>query len=267
METQDTNPYYRRRGPGSRILLGLFLFLIGCFLLLKEVLPQFFPVWLFTWPMILIAIGLYLGIRDRFRQIGSFILIFLGILFLARNFGMGLDIHRFLIPIMLVFLGVVMILRPKKNRCENYFKEEFPSESSSQESILSDEPKKTGSNEDYFESTNIFGGTQKSILSKKFRGAEITCIFGGCEIDLSNADISETAIINLSLIFGGGKLIIPADWQVRSNLVPIFGGIGDVRNPSQRVLSSKILILEGACVFGGLEISSYSDRKGFNSEI
>jgi hypothetical protein len=63
----------------------------------------------------------------------------------------------------------------------------------------------------------------------------------------------------MTTIFGGAEIIIPANWQVKSEIVSIFGGMED--NRYQRISDDgpeKVLILKGTCVFGGVEIKSYS---------
>jgi hypothetical protein len=52
---------------------------------------------------------------------------------------------------------------------------------------------------------------------------------------------------------------VPANWNVQSDIVTILGGVEDKR-PMMAPGSSannKVLILKGACVFGGVDIRSY----------
>ena len=58
-------------------------------------------------------------------------------------------------------------------------------------------------------------------------------------------------------MFGGTKLIIPPDWEVQSNVVTVFGGVDDKRQPVPNTAAGKVLYLDGTCLFGGLEIRSY----------
>ena len=107
-------------------------------------------------------------------------------------------------------------------------------------------------------STNIFGGCKKNILSKSFKGGDLVSIFGGSEIDLSRADFTGTATIELTIIFGGTKLIIPSNWTVRSDAAVIFGGIEDKRAVAPTADGTeKILVLKGTVMFGGVDIRSY----------
>ena len=58
-------------------------------------------------------------------------------------------------------------------------------------------------------------------------------------------------------IFGGTKIIVPAHWEVKSDMTAIFGGIDDKRAPSPTVDHSKVLVLDGTSIFGGIELVSY----------
>ena len=80
---------------------------------------------------------------------------------------------------------------------------------------------------------------------------------GGAEINITKADLGSKAVIDIFTMFGGTKLIVPPDWDVQSNVVAIFGGVDDKRPPTSLTNLSKVIYLEGTCIFGGIEIRSY----------
>ncbi len=43
--------------------------------------------------------------------------------------------------------------------------------------------------EDYIDAVTVFGGVKKNILSKNFRGGDVTTFMGGTELNLTHADI------------------------------------------------------------------------------
>ena len=59
-------------------------------------------------------------------------------------------------------------------------------------------------------------------------------------------------------MFGGSKLIIPEDWQVKSDVFSLFGGFSDKRSirPSDGD-PAKTLALKGFAMFGGIEVKNY----------
>jgi predicted membrane protein len=81
--------------------------------------------------------------------------------------------------------------------------------------------------------------------------------FGGSEINLMQADIKGRVKIEVVQVFGGTKIIVPANWIVQSEMLAIFGGIEDKRPPQLNTIPDKILIIEGTSIFGGIDIKSF----------
>ena len=116
---------------------------------------------------------------------------------------------------------------------------------------------KSFSSEDYIDATTIFGGIHKNILSKNFKGGDITIFMGGAELNLSQADIQGTAALDITQIMGGTKIIVPSHWEIRSQLTSVFGNIEDKRQNIGNTDPNKVLIIDGSSVFGGIEIRNY----------
>ena len=53
-------------GRSNNMLTGVFILIIGVAALLKATLTDF-PDWLFSWQMLLIAFGMFIGLRHNFR--------------------------------------------------------------------------------------------------------------------------------------------------------------------------------------------------------
>lgn len=259
MCSQNQNNDYNQHRREGRIIAGLFLLVVGAVFFMRELSFPFFPDWLFSWPMILIAIGIYSGLRHQFRNPGWIIMILIGGIFLFDQMNIGFDMHRFIVPTIIVAVGLVMILRPRRSD-RNWGKYDSndwggrykPADKTQESSNYS-----SYSSEDFFNSTAVFGSSKKRIISKDFKGGDITCFMGGCEIDFSQADIIKPAVIDMTLVFGGGKIIVPADWQVEIHITPVFGGVEDKRKQPVSTNPDKVLILKGTCFFGGLEIKNY----------
>jgi predicted membrane protein len=154
-------------------------------------------------------------------------------------------------------VGLILVLRPRRKRHFLYWDKHEEQRQSGEPAQHESIPYKGSSVEDFIDVTSIFGGVKKNILSKNFKGGDIVSVFGGSEINLSQADFDQKVIIDAVQIFGGTKLIIPSHWQVRSEVVAIFGGIEDKRAQLTTSSPERILILKGFTMFGGLEIKSY----------
>jgi predicted membrane protein len=115
-----------------------------------------------------------------------------------------------------------------------------------------------GDERDFIDVTAVFGGVKKNVLTKTFRGGDIVSFMGGSEIDMTQADFTGRVRIDVTNIFGGTKLLIPSSWDVQNDITAIFGGVDDKRQISGVNLDpGKILILDGTCMFGGIEIRSF----------
>jgi predicted membrane protein len=242
--------YTSGRPGGGHIWTGVFLLIIGGAALLKSMLFPI-PAWLFTWQMLLIALGFFMGIRHNFRGAAWFILMLIGGVFLVNEFFPELMLRQYLWPAALILLGLFFIFKPRRHHryVRGYINDKIETAMNKDESI---------SSEDLIETTSIFGGVKKNIISKNFKGGDITNIMGGSEIDLTQADINGTATIDLTQIFGGTKLIVPSNWQVKTQIAAIFGGVEDKRSVQNTALDpNKILVLDGTSIFGGIEIRSY----------
>ncbi|HVW14577.1 MAG TPA: DUF5668 domain-containing protein [Mucilaginibacter sp.] len=98
-------------GRNSRTILGIILFLVGAILLVDQLNLFFLPGWLFSWPMLLIVIGLYVGAKHNFSNLSWLVLVLLGIAFLVDDAIPGLLVSNFIWPAGLIILGVYIIMR------------------------------------------------------------------------------------------------------------------------------------------------------------
>ena len=75
---------------------------------------------------------------------------------------------------------------------------------------------------------------------------------GGCELDLTEADIVHSpAIIDAFVMWGGIEIYVPDKWEVVGEVVPFMGGFEmktGAGSPERR------LIVRGGVVMGGIEI-------------
>ena len=113
---------------------------------------------------------------------------------------------------------------------------------------------------DYIDEISIFSGGEKIITSQDFKGGKITSIFGGSEINLLNSQLSSgTNYIDVFTLFGGSVLIVPSHWNVKVDMVAIFGGFADKRDFKSEGLDKDEpeLYIKGVTLFGGGEIKSH----------
>ena len=258
MEQNDVNEY--RKIGSSRIWSGLILLAAGL-LLLAYKMGAPIPGWLFTWPVLLILIGFISGFKSKFHNPGAFIMILIGGIFLIDQSMPGIDFHNYIIPIILIAIGLVFILRPKRGcnfrqsrRWNNINRTEGASSNFLDENKISS----TNENAEYVNINAVFSGVKKKILSKNFKGGEITSFMGGTEINFLQADIQHPVVLEVNNIFGGTKIVLPSNWDIKNEVTALFGGIEDKRIINNIMPdANKTVLLKGACVFGGIEVSNY----------
>jgi predicted membrane protein len=268
METVNVPKHNR----GGRALGGLVLVAIGVIWLLHRMNFVLFPSWLFTMPMIFIALGLYLGARRGFSNGGWFFFVLAGLVFLIPHiywFYTGLSISEYTWPLVVIVFGLYMILRPRPDfhnskrfqaHWKNYGKDwkDYGKDWKQYDGPVSGQPVGETSADDYIDATSVFGGVHKVVVSKNFKGGDIVNIFGGCDINLTQADFTGTITLDFVQIFGGAKIIVPTDWRVIVKTTSIFGGVEDKRPPALiKENPDKTLIIDGTSMFAGISIQCY----------
>jgi predicted membrane protein len=102
---------------------------------------------------------------------------------------------------------------------------------------------------------------ERRVTTQDFQGGSINAVFGGVEVDLTDANMqADEATLEINAIFAGVEIRVPETWQVAFRGTPIFGGIADktLRRGSLRptVVPTRVLVLTGAVIFGGVEIKN-----------
>jgi predicted membrane protein len=121
------------------------------------------------------------------------------------------------------------------------------------------EKQPAGSENPQFDSVYVFGGGERQINTKDFKGGSLFAIFGGYKVDFRHADMEgDQAVLDASAVFGGGEIIVPESWLVSMHGAGIFGGYEDKTRHFQPDASkpTKTLIIKGVAVFGGIEVKN-----------
>ena len=243
----DHNPERQGRNRNGRLLGGLFIVAIGVIILANRAGADF-PRWLFSFETLLIAIGLYIGFRHSFKGFVWLLPVIAGALLLVDDISdYYYDFDRYTWPIIVILVGLYIAFKPKKSKTDT--------------SAWRTGDNPVNSSDDLLDSTVVFGSVKKNVISKNFRGGDVVNVFGGTEINLMQADLDGKVVLDLTMIFSGTKLLIPAHWKVQNEeLVTIFGGIEDKRPmlaDASMLDQNKVIILKGTCIFGGIDIKSY----------
>lgn len=264
---------YTKNPRNGKALAGVILLIAGIILLFRQFDFFFIPHWLFTFPMLLIGIGLFIGAKSNFHKPVAFILILIGVILLINQNIDGAS--HFIWPVGIIVFGLWLILRRNGNFDTGYRENRFgrkwdrdakswqnPAAEYASSTVPPVNPGRFGykhaMGDDYLDAVSVFGGVKKTILSKDFKGGEIVNIFGGAELDFTLAEINGRVVIDIVQIFGGTKIIVPSHWKVVSDLAAVFAGVDDKRIKNTAPLDTdKVLVLTGVSIFAGVDIRSY----------
>jgi hypothetical protein len=224
------------------ILPALIVIGIGVLFLLNNLnIFYMHDIWRF-WPVILIAAGLAKMVDSPYsngKATGG-ILVGIGALFLANTLGLlNLSWADFW-PLVLIGAGLLMLwtrLAPPMMGTP-----EIP----------------TGAHEGTLNEYAIFGGVDRKMTTDDFRGGHVSAMFGGVEIDLRRAGMrGDSAVIDVTSLFGGVEFKIPPNWIAVASIAAIFGGFGNKSvQPNADMPGVKRLYIKGAAIFGGVGVKN-----------
>lgn len=231
----------------SRMIIGLIFLLLGVVFLLDNlnITELNLPGYLISFPSLLIIAGIISLLNSRRKGFGLS-LIFIGAIWMATKFIEGISFGDVVVPLILLFVGLNIMFRSKL-KPEHTNMDWF-------------DLKKSTVEKDKIDDMAIFGGGEKYFVSENFQGGNITAIFGGSEINLTDCKLAPGEnIIDLRLLFGGTTIFVPRDWNIIVDVVPIFGGFSTKNRKfvSEPVTSDRSLIIKGTIIFGGGEIKSF----------
>lgn len=108
----------------------------------------------------------------------------------------------------------------------------------------------------------IFDQLDFRSTSRNFRGGRVECWYGGGDLDLREAVLApEGATLQVRAVFGGGQILVPADWRVVSTMRGI-GGLQDVRPAKGFAEDAPELVIEGLLVAAGFSVESEARAGG-----
>jgi len=219
----------------GNLLWGLVLVAIGL-----GFAGNVFGLWNFElffngWWTLFIIIPCVISMVQNGIQLWNVIGLGVGILFLvsAQGFFNGQIIGELIFPIIIVAIGLSIIFKDKISKNSQIIKR----------------LNKDGLN-DY---SAIFGSQELKFPGQDFKGASLTAIFGGVELDLRQSIITEDIYISTTAVFGGIDIMVPSNVRVEVSSTPIFGGTSNKSNLPLEANPPTIYV-NSISIFGGTEI-------------
>jgi len=221
----------------GRVLIGFILVILGVAFLLNELqIIQFAELIKTYWPLIIAFIGLQNLVKKPNKPQTGLILILIAAFLQLKKLDMLPDnIWEYFWPALLIIIGLAII---------------FSRNSNSKVPIY---------NDDRTNYVALFSGLTARNNSRNYMGGSICALFGGVDIDLSNAEIAaKEADMDLSAVFGGITIKVPEHWKVIVKGIPLFGGWENKTKLKVVDEGKDIPVLKVYCfaLFGGIEIKN-----------
>ena len=108
----------------------------------------------------------------------------------------------------------------------------------------------------------IFGPLAYHCTAQHLSGGSLECWYGGGMLDLRDAVLApEGATLTVRAVFGGGQILVPAEWRVIST-VRGMGAVSDTRDAKGIAEDAPTLTIDGMVIAGGFAVMSELDDDG-----
>lgn len=220
---------------GFRLFVGIFLLIIGIAALFSALGVEYdINIFSIMFSVLIILFAIYCIYQSR-SFIWPGVILLAGIWMLLKSLNLiPEEYHHLFWPGLLIIGALALIFRsifPRRNI-----------------KLI------TGDSENMPEYFCAFGGSKVSNTAHNFTKAAMTVLFGGIEADFSQAQIAlNEAVIDCFVMFGGIDIVVPKDWNVVINAIPVFGGFDSKASGEG---AGKTLRIKGIVLFGGVEIKN-----------
>lgn len=214
------------------ILWGATLVIIGIILTLNIAGITNINLWAYIIGGGLIVIGLNSIISERKNLFGYFLALIGFLIIIRKAFKIDYSLFIYAIPAILIIAGVSFII--------NIFFSKSNVKPSGSEFV-------------------IFSGREDKSFPADYKGSNISCVFGGYDIDLSNHTFTDDMNFNIFTMFGGIDISLPENVNISIRPTAIFGGVSNVaKNTNDNEFT---VYINALCLFGGIEVNNYKRQK------
>ncbi len=231
----------------AMIVVGVLLFLENLDILPIRNIGAYWPVAMVVWGVIMIEHR-----RDAQSIIWSSVVILAGVLLVLGNLHIIHVTAAVIWPLMLIAFGLTMLTgkcrwqapdwRPRMRDWRSIHREGNFFGNRVAESV-------------------VFSSAERRVDSEGFEGGKVDAVFGGIELDLTNATITtpdRRAVLRTDAVFGGIEITVPRTWRVERIGSAVFGSIEDKTIPPRPEpgVEPPTLVIRGDAVFGAVVIKN-----------
>ncbi len=222
------------------IVIGIVLIGLGVLVGLHALDIVNFNIFFKGWWSLLIIVPCFIGLIRDDDKTGSVlgILLGVGLLLSAQEDISYKTLSKLVAPIILVVVGIAFIIKSIFNRDVN-------EKIKSINNTLGKDNKVSA----------VFAGQDINLVEKEFKGATLTSVFGGIDLDLRKAIFTSDTVINATCVFGGIDILVPENVKVVIKSTSVFGGVDQKRKNDKFDENAYTVYVKASCVFGGMDIT------------
>lgn len=213
-----------------RVFFGLMIVVLGGILLLQNLGVINHDIWqqygALFWGSALTVAGVLAMVANRHFWIIGLPLVIVGLGMILRSTGIvDINLWKLFWPVLLIAVGLAVVFRPKASRQQPVKKDVVA----------------------------VFYGDESRVKGQ-YDGGSLTAIFGGVELDLRDAKITNNAVIEVMVLCGGASVLVPEGIIVENDVRGILGDSDDKTSASASAKTK--LYIRGECIFGGFEVKT-----------
>ena len=217
------------------ILWGMLFIIIGIIVLLNSLeitnIDIFFKGW---WTLFIIVPSFIELFKEKEKTWNIFSLIVgIALLLAARGILDITLIAKCILPAILIIIGANIIFKDRINSKVN-------------------EKLKEVKEKDVKEYYATFSGQKLDLTAEALNGSKFNAIFGGIDVDLTKANITEDIVLEVCSVFGGVDIKVPAGVGVKVQSNSIFGGVSNKVKTKEYKYT---IYVKAMCMFGGCDIN------------
>ncbi len=194
------------------------------------------------WPVLLIAIGATkIGGKTSSDRLFALIWIGVGAWLLAWNLAyVDVNPFQFFWPIVFIVFGLSLLLGGRGPVFVIDTRRRGERGDDSTVSVIA-----------------VMGGVERSVGSQSFEGGDVIAFMGGGKLDLRAArPASQEIELEIFAMWGGYEIVVPPEWEVSVELLPLLGSVEDKRTHHERSGEAPVLTLSGVVIMGGIEVKT-----------
>ncbi len=209
-------------------IIGFALIAIGTLLTTNALGLTTFNLFFEGWWTLFIIVPCSINLLFGKDKIGSIIGVLIGIILLlnAREILEFSQIREFIIPAIIIIVGLSFIFKSNKNNNSNSTANDI---------------------------TTVFGEDNIKLTEVDDKKKSYTAIFGAMDIDLTKIQLEKDITINVTTLFGGIDVFVPKNINIKTNSTAIFGEVSNATSSNVNE-NTKTITINAVCIFGGIDI-------------